>query len=270
MKETIKVSKANQRKNPEEFTTESVSIVAISKMYKDRPYYALPIWNQRKSKFMYGAIELENSDMVNAGFELKPDSSITVSNGDVLNLKLNNKGEYIVDRDFILYNLLLVQPEIASSKDDVKHGTSLFYMNNIDRQARSNAVTKRLVAKAFAKLGDCTMSDYHDLLYFFNMNPRSYTAAVVESKCYDFAETQAAKVVEFFEKRQITDRIVFVKKCLANKLLTKDKNGYILYDSIGIGAGEEAAANYLYDQANDRIYTALRGSLDAIEGFKSV
>lgn len=270
MKEIIKVSKANPNGDLEGFTPESVSVVAVNKMYMNRPFYAVPIWSQRHQRYMFGVVDIKQADMSKAEYVIDKETSVPINNGDVLRLYVNNKGEYLINRDLILYNLLLIQPEIAPSKSEVKNGTTLFYINNIERQAAVNTSIRRKVASAYAKLGQSTTSDFQDLLYFFNLNPKSYTMTVIESKCYDYAETQPDAVLAFFDKRQFSDRIVFVKKCLANKLLLKDKNGYILYDNIGIGLGEEAAANYLYDQANDRIYTALRGSLDALEGFQSV
>lgn len=271
MKENIKVSKTkpeNAIEGENGVTIENVSLVAVSKMYKSRSFYAVPIYFNELKRRLKGAVVLSPKEMELANMVIEDDGLYVINNGDRLRLLKDKQGAYIVNRDFVLYNLYLIQPEIAPSSAEIQPTKHLFYLNNTESLARANAKKKRLTGKAYAHIDGASVKEWSDMLYYFQFNPLNYSAEVVESKAYDLAETQPAKVVEFFENRTNTDRIVFVQKLLAHKLLTKDRNGYLLYDSVGIGLGEEAAANFLYDSKNDKIFTALRGALDAREGYK--
>lgn len=267
MKE-IKVSNKSYKEG-ESFTIEEVNVVAVQKMYKTRPFYATPIWFKDKSKHLFGLVPVSKPLMDSSGFELSVNQNYVVNNNDKLKLRKNDKGEYFVDRDFLLYNLYLIQPEIAANFAEVQKGRHFFYLNNVEQAAVESVSKKKLVGKAYAKLAESSVKDWSDMLYFFGRNPLNYSSAVVENMVYTLADEKPQSIVDFFEKKEYSDRIVFVSKCLTHRLLTKDRNGYIQYDRTNVGAGDEEAANFLYDEKNDKIFSALRGALDAIEGHKN-
>jgi len=263
MKE-IKVSK-----NGKAVTEEHVSIIAIQKTYKNRPYYATPIFDSGSNTILLGKVHLDEQLMKAAGINIVVNNNYIVQNNDKLKLLKDKDGAYIVNRDFILYNLYLIQPVIAESLSEVRKGTHFFYLNNAEVVADEENTKKRLIGKAYALLTEASMKDQSDMLYYFNLNPLDYSAAVVENKAFAKADEFPEKVIDFFVKRDVADRYVFVNKLLKHKLLFKDKNGYIMYDRTSIGFGEDAAVSFLYDEKNEKIFTALRGTLDAIEGHKN-
>jgi len=269
----LKVSKkkvtVSTLENNEEFTQENVSVIAIARGYKTRPFYATPVFDATMNRHRMGLVDLTPLQCSEAGITIEINKNFIVQNGDKLKLFKDKEGAYIVNRDFMLYNLYLITPEIANSQSEIRKGTHFFYMNNAEAIAIQSVTKKRLTGKAYAKLEESSMKDWSDMLYFFGINPLNYSASIVSAKAYDKADEVPEKVIEFFEKREFTDRLVFVNKLIFHKLLTKDRSGYLQYDKVGIGLGEEAAVNFLYDGKNDKIYSALKGTLDTIEGHKN-
>lgn len=252
-----------------DFTRETVSVIAIHRGYKTRPFYATSVFDNKIQRNRLGAVDLTPAQCSEAGIVVDTNSLHIVQNGDQLVLIKDKENAYVVNRDFMLYNLYLVTPEIANSQPEIRKGTHFFYMNNAEAVATESVSKKRLTGKAYSKLEESSMKDWSDMLYFFGVNPLNYSAAIVTGKVYDYADQDPQKVIDFFEKRDLNDRLVFVNKLVFHKLITKDRAGYLMYDKVGIGLGEEAAANFLYDGKNDKIYSALKGTLDTIEGHKN-
>jgi hypothetical protein len=270
MKE-IKVSKnAIDHPEPGEYAgKEEVSIIAVQRTYKTRPYYATPIYNNDLNDHVFGLVKVPEEVKRKCSFKIEKNINYLVENNQKLTLYKDDKGAYIVNRDFLLYNMFLTLPEIANSKDEVRKGTTLFYLHNAEQIAIDTVAKYKLVGKATFLLGESTIKDWSDMLYFLNMNPFNYSANIIEGKVYQTANDEPEKVIEFFEKRSQSDQVVFVNKLLANGLITKDRNGYIMYDKVSIGHDAISATHFLYDKQNDKIFSALKGSLDAKEGIKN-
>lgn len=264
----MKDLKVNRKVDTAVASTETVNIVAVQRTYKTRPYYVTPIYDSETRTYA-GINMFSKEDMEKANFFVKENENYILQNGDRLNLPKDNKGNYILCRDLMLYIVYNAVPEIAKSRAEFKKGIHYFYLENIERNAVIEVSKKRLVGKAYNKLSDSSLKDMSDMLYFFGLTPLQYSAEVVESKAYGYADDDPDKVLYFFEKRAIADRDVFVNKLISHKLVTKDRNGYIMYDKTGLGSDVQSAANFLYDEKNDKIFSALAGALDVIEGHKN-
>ena len=272
----IKISKLspdNIEKEMDNLTVETVSLVGVTKLYKSRPYMATPVYEEAKKLFHYGLVDNIPTKIIDqikssTGFSIEKNKTYAMNNGDTLTL-YRYKNEYVVNRDFLLYNLYLIQPAVAASEAEVKKRVHVFYLNNAELNAQEDVRRRRAVSKAYAALENASMKDWSDMLFFFGMNPLLYSSNVVEQRAFQKAEEMPEAVSSFFASKAANDRIVFVNKLLSHKLLTEDRNHYIMYDNQSIGSGVDGAANFLYEPANDRIFSALRGALDAIEGHRT-
>ena len=241
---------------------EEINIIACHRTYKTRPFYITPVYSVEKDMMMKGLVEIPESVVKRSDFSIDEGMNYPINNNDRLVLYKNDKDEYFVNKHFLLYNLLLVVPEVAESSSKIKQGTSYFYIDNPEQEAVSKISIKRLIRKANSYIENSTTEDWVDMLYYFGKNPMDMTKNIIESKVNDLCDEKPMEVVSYFENKTKSERTVFVKKCLSYKLLTKDRNGYIMYDNTSIGFGEDAAANFLYEEQNDKIFSALRGALD--------
>ena len=263
----MKDLKVNRKVDAEIAETETVNIVAVHRTYKNRPYYVTPLYNNETRSYA-GLDIFTQKDMENANFTIKANEGYMLQNGDRLTLPKDNKGQYILCRDLMLYVIYSSIPEIAKSRAEYKKGVHFFYMDNVERNAKVEVSNKRLIGKAYNALAEASLKDMSDMLFFFGLSPLMYSSQVVEKKAFGYADEEPQKVIDFFASRAESDRIVFVNKLISHRLVTKDKNGYIMYDKIGLGSDVLSAANFLYADANDKIFSALKGALDAIEGHK--
>ena len=264
----MKDLKVNRKVDAAVASTETVNIIAEQRTYKTRPFYVTPIYDAETRTYA-GLNIFSKEDMEKANFIVKENESYMLQNGDRLLLPKDNKGQYILCRDLILYVIYSSVPEIALSRAEYKKGIHYFYLNNIERNAVIEVSKKRIVGKAYTKLSEASMKDMSDMLYYFGLTPLEYSAEVIESKAYGFADDSPQKVLDFFERRSVSDRLVFVNKLISHRLVSKDRNGYIMYDKVGLGNDVESAANFLYDERNDKIFSALAGALDVKEGHKN-
>lgn len=269
MKEILKISKKINI-NLENCTKETVRIMAVNKVYKVKPYMPTAVYDTTKRKFITGVVELSDAQAAKIkndhGIVFDKNCNIVYNNMDVLTLYKDEAGAYIFDYDFAKYNFLLSQPEVAASNSEVIPGTTIMYVDNYEREASNEVSKEKTKFKAMQKLMECTAQDWADILFFFGSNPINMSATLVEKNALALKDTRPLEVIAYFDKKEQSDKVVFVNKLLANKLLDKDVHDVIMYDGQALGVGAVAAAAYLYDEANDRMFSALKQALEATKG----
>lgn len=256
--------------NLENCTKELVRVMACNKVYKLRPYMPTLIFDTKLQMYRNGVEQLTDKQLSvlkdKYSLDINKGNNLVLQNMKQLVLYKDETGAYILDKDFAMYNLLLIQPDVAASANEVIPGTSVMYLDNFEKEASSQVSVEKLKYRAMEQIMKCTPQDMIDLLFFFNQNPMNMSQNIIEKNAISLKDTRPAEVIKFFEKKEVSDRVVFVNKLLAAKLLTKDVHGVIMYDKEALGVGSEAASAYLYNEANDRIFSALKQSLEATKG----
>jgi hypothetical protein len=256
-------------KNQIETVIEEVKIIAVSKKYQVKPFYATPPYNQSKGKYMTGQEDLSAEELKSHEIIVKPSDSFAIENGRVL--KLEKKGDkYVPNKDYCIYKLLLnLKEEFASSRLDVTKG-HLFYIENKEADAVKALGQYKLKGKASAALQNLTtLQDMVDMLYYFGENGKSYSNSRAEAYLYIKANEEPMSVLSYFEDIEVSKRIVVIKKALYHHILKRaEGTGYILHGNTPMGANETDAAAFLYDDKNNLIYIHVIDELKKVEGGK--
>lgn len=256
-------------KNQIETVFEEVKIIAVSKKYQVKPFYATPPYNQSKGKYMTGQEDLSATELNNCEIIIKPTDSFAIENGR--KLKLEKKGDkYIWNKDYCIYMLLLnLKEEFAPSRLEVTKG-HLFYIENKEADAVKVLSQYKLRGKASAALESVTtLQDMVDMLYYFGENGKNYSNSRAEAYLYAKANDEPLSILNYFNDINISKRIVVIKKSLYHGILKRaEGTGYILHGNTPMGANETDAAAFLYDDKNNLIYIHVMDELKKVEGGK--
>lgn len=256
---------AKTQKNRQEI----VKLYAVSKKYKEKPFLVTAVTDPEKKKFVTGQEHLSESQLSKSDLIIRHTENYMLRNNDELVLEVKPNGEYILSRDYALYCLYNVVPEIAKTKDDVISGTHIFYMQNFEKEAQKTISVSKVRAKAYAKVTELvTLQDMVDILFYFGDNATNMTPTRAEAKIYGLVETNPSGVLEYFENVAQSQKMVFIKKAIFNSFIKKQSNGYLLYGDVTLGANEKEAAAFVFDDKNSKIYAPLKDQLDKVTGLK--
>lgn len=248
---------------------EVVKLYAVNKKYKEKPFLATAVTDPILKKFVTGQEHLTESQLSKSDLIIKHTENYMLRNNDELVLEVKPNGEYVLNRDYALYCLYSVVPEIAKTKDDVVMGVHLFYMQNFEKEAESKISVSKVRAKAYAKVSELvTLQDMVDILFYFGDNATNMTPVRAEARIYGLVETIPSEVLEYFKDLAQSQKMVFIKKALANSFIKKQSNGYLLYGDIMLGANEQEAATFVFDDRNSKVYAPLKDQLDKKNGLK--
>jgi hypothetical protein len=245
-------------------TNEQIKIYAVGAKYKEKPFYCTGVTDDKTKVILTGQEGLSQSEInkQNAVFQIDVNEHYMIRNNDTINLQ--KKGDvYVINKDYILYNFYKTQPNIAHSLSEVVKGTHDFYMQNFEAEATKKIKLSKSKAKAGGKVADMSLAEMLNLLYFFGENASQLTSNIAESRVYEKAELEPDKVLAYFEDFDNNQKIVFIKKLLSKGFIKRaEASNYIMYNKITLGANEEEAAAFLYNNANENIYLPLKDMLD--------
>lgn len=247
---------------------ETVKIIAINKKYKEKPYFMCMPYDNKLNKCVNGLEDI--SPLMISKMELVPkeEDTFPIQNNMEFKLEKNDKGNYLLTRDYALYKLALVDPNIANSRAEAtnKH---LFYIENFEKEAEQIVSVSKAKAQAGGKVAELvSLKDMYDVLFYMGKNPSSLSQTRAEGELYKLVEERPKDVLEYFNKIEHSRKIVFVKKCLSYGFLKKNSNGYIQYEDNTLGANDDEAASFLWDEKHSSIYEPLKDMVDKIEKVK--
>lgn len=245
-----------------EVTEERIKVFAVSFKYKEKPFFATGIYDDKTKVMLTGQNNLTPTQLKDEELIINPNEHYLVRNNDELVLK--KKGDvYVRNKALILYELYKVQPNFAHSKGEVIKGMHDFYLQNFEAEANFKIINSKNKAKASAKILDLSLSDMTNLLYYFGENASLLSNKRAEAKVFEIAEADPKGIILYFDDLDNNQKIVFVKKLLSKGLIKRaDGNGYLMYNKIMLGANEIEAAAFLYNNANESIYLPLKDMLE--------
>ena len=243
-------------------TEERIKIYGVSAKHKEKPFYATGITDNNTKKLLTGQEDLSPEELKKEVFIIDPMENYMIRNND--ELVLQKKGDvYIRNKDLILYNFYKIQPNIAGSKNEVVRGIHDFYMQNFESEANEKIKNSKNKAKASAKVLDMNLNDMTNMLYYFGDSAASLTRNRAEARVFEIAETNPLGVIKYFDDLDNNQKIVFVKKLLSKGFIKRaEGNNYLMYNKIMLGANEEEAAAFLYNNTNENIYLPLKDMLE--------
>lgn len=250
-----------------ETTNVSIKIYAVSKKYKVKPFFSCAPYNDSKKQYITGQENMSKEELSKQPLIIEIDRNYMVRNNDELRLQM--RGDvYVLTEDLVKYNFYKGLEEIANSPKDVVQGVHLFYMENIEEDSKREVNQARMKGKAYAKVETlATLKDMVDMLYFFGENAMNYTKVRAEALIYGKCETVPAQVLNYFDDADNNSKIVFIKKLIAHGLISKStQTGYIMYGNITLGANDQEAAGFIYNDKQDAIFSPLLDQLNKKEG----
>lgn len=250
------------------YVEERIKIYAVNKKYKEKPFLVTAVTDPIKKVYVTGQEHLSKTDLSNSELVISHKENYMVRNGDELILRKKNE-KYELSRDYALYCLLRVVPEIANSKDEVINGSHLFYMQNFEQEAEKKISTSKVRAQAYAKVANfVSLTDMADMLFYFGETAANASHKRAEAKIYELVEAKPAEVIEYFDKSEMSTKIVFIKKLLYYNIVKKQTNGYLIYGDVVLGANENEAAVFVFDVKNDKVYVPLKDQLNKATALK--
>jgi hypothetical protein len=239
----------------------TVTIRAIKKKYQNKPFMAAMAYSSRTNTHLTGqegwsAAKRKEAESI---FTLEPNKNYPLIHTSTLSLhKDTGTGEYVIDKDYIMYTFFLTLSEVSSSLDKVTKDT-LFVLVNVEEEAITDVSKQRRVAKAKGKIaGDLSMDDMYDMIHYCGENPINYSISRAESFLYKKADENPDLVLEYFENIDLNRKIVYIRKLITMGLVTRSPlNHYIMYGERVLGADEKEAAMFLEDDKNRAIYDVL-------------
>jgi hypothetical protein len=257
------------KKNDGTAVEERVKLYAVNKKYKEKPFLVTAVTDTVNRVFVTGQEHLSADELKSSELVINASDNHMIRNNDELVLLRFPNGSYKLNRDYAIYCLLQVVPEVAKSKDDVISGFHLFYMQNFEQEAEKKISISKVRAKAYAKVVDlATLKDMMDILFYFGENAANATQKTAEAKIYGIVETRPEEIVTYFENIELSNKLVFVKKLIHYALIKKQTNGYLVYGDVVLGANEKEATVFLYDDKNNKVYVPLKDQLDKLSGIK--
>ena len=253
---------AKETKENVEFTEERVKIFAVSAKHKEKPFLATGVTDDRTKRLLTGQEDLSEIELKKQEFIIDGLANYPIRHNEVL--VLLKKGDvYVPNKAYALYNFYKIQPNVAHSSSEVVKGVHDFYLQNFEAEAERKISASKLKAKASAKIVDMNLTDMINMLYFLGENAGSLSTKIAEARAYELAETNPSGVVKYFDDLEDNQKIVFVKKLLSKGFIKKaEGSSYLMYNKIVLGANENEAAAYLYDNKNESIYLPLKDMLD--------
>lgn len=249
-----------------------VKVIAIKKLYKEKPFFATIVYDPKVSEYLNGqeSLTLQEKEEAKKVITFDKNSSYVVRHNDELNLEKFDNGKYKITKDYLLYLFYLTFPEIASSFKE-KNANSLFYLLNEQQVAEDEVKSDILMGNAYAEISKkSTLNELVNALFYFGERASNYTLARAQQYMYNKAKTEPKKVLEYYKNEEISNKIVFVKKLLVYSIITKNPgNGYYYYNDIILGSGDSESATFIYEEKNSKVYQALLKELEDKSGLKN-
>lgn len=240
---------------------EKVKIFAINKKYKEKPFLVTAVINAQTGEYITGQEHLTKTQRASSELVIVPEENYMIRHNDELRLKRTGD-KYELNRDYAIYCLLQVVPEIAKTRTEATSSRHLFYLENYEKEAEQVVSVSKLRAKAYALVADkVSLEDMADILFYFGAAPSNMTQTRAEARIYELVEERAEDVIEYFTNATKARKLVFIRKLIHYGVLSKQRDGYIYYNDQLLGATEEEAGNTVFEKDNDKVYQALQDQL---------
>lgn len=229
-----------------------VRIVSVDKRYMKEPYPYVPIFNERIGTYVTGQhidprdqrtsgnltrLEIEDPSKIPAEkmkkfpHVIQAEIRLPLTHLRSFDISVDETGEYINKKDAAEFNFYKIQDNIASSKSKIVPGEHLFYIEDLEDEARVRVSNRKLRYEAenlvrekggFAKYKDIALILNYKIKDFrVNINA---SEAILEDKILEACETHPQEVVRCFDAD--ADEDLFILKAEAQGLIARVGNSF--------------------------------------------
>lgn len=238
----------------------TVSIVAVTKKYKQFPFYAFPPWDPSKGKYLTGQEDMAEAERKRQPYVIPLDEGYPVT--DKMRLTVCTEPAEVRTQHDNLYEFFKLVPEIASNKRDVIVGVHEFYIFDEIIEAEKNITTAELTFKAMTLLAEhMSVTKMQEIAIFLELPVRNAAARVIEANIKAKAMNEPQRVIDFFNPEN--EVRIFIMRCIFHGLLVKKANKIFTKNNTFIGDSIMDAVAYLsgHKEENAQIASMLTEQL---------
>ncbi len=231
-----------------------VRVIAVNPKYRTLPYYMTPVFDEEIKDYRTGQENLTPAELKKQPFIVDPEKQYPIRHHQELNLD-NPK-------DKILYQLAIIQADIANNSKSVQSG-HVMYLENLEAEATERVSNKNKFFNALTRVKETdSIEQSKNLGIFLGINV-SQPLSVVYDRIYSACENTPADVMKFFSGNH--DNRLFVLK-LKHYGILQSRNGFLYDNDILVGKTTEDATTFVQEEANNQLVAKWGLALDDKEG----
>ena len=234
-----------------------VRLIAVNKMYRTVPYFAVPVYDEEKREWRPTKADCDEIAPIKVRLDYEPDDQFPLTHQMSFD---KNKPE-----DVFLLALAKLQPVIAPSKRDVVSTKHLFYLEDVEAEAEVSISKVDRIFEALSLVKEnSSVGSMRDLAIYLGFNPGD-SLKVLQSHVYSFIENDPDTVLSFFKNSNLQK--LLVKKAIHYGIL-KNRGGLFYDGERLIGRDEAEVELFVMDEKNAPLVGKWSLAIDRYEGKK--
>ncbi len=230
-----------------------VQFVCINNKYRNRNIYIVPIFDAGINEFAFYPKECKsyepNIEELVKRYIPSVDTQVVIKHNQIFD-KSN-------DKDYVTLMLLMVQePTIVASQDEVVPGTTIGYIYDAEYEANQKVVKISRQYDLINKVHNLSIENQKRLAYYLGYDANKMSLPTMLATIYDKLENEPNTVANFF-----TDTDADVKTLInimrKEGLITKRNNAFY-FENIYLGVGISEVVNFLKQDANTDLFNSMR------------
>jgi hypothetical protein len=229
-------------------------IILKSVFSKERKVHAQPA-KDLKTNWFKGVARVSEDEKKKLDMWIDPDVTLVITHN--MSFDLSNK------QDRLNWNWLQHIPDIADSFEAAQMSkTALFYVDNVEREAKKSIAKDELVFTAMRHVMDDKPSNYAIRARLLGFNMEGEQPIVIKEFLLKLAKDikSSAKVISAYESNETTVQLIFIKA--TDKDVIKLTNGAYMFGNVVLGVTVDSVIAFLKDPTNRVILDELHKELN--------
>lgn len=238
----------------------TVVLIACSKKYRDKTFYAQAAWDDVNGKWITGQEDLSPEELKEEPFVINPIEQYPVMHNARLRI-CTERGEKRT-KDDVLYKFYIQGvAEIAPDAPSVNRSIHEFYIHDLEEISKKQVNVANRTFEAMQKLSeDTTFARMRDIAIFLESPQANSTPVVLEASIKEACIKTPELVLEFFKPENETR--LFVLKLLNAGYLVK-RTGSKIFTKSGTFIGDSVNDAVIFLSSNKEENSAIASSLAA-------
>jgi hypothetical protein len=185
--------------------------------------------------------------------------TIPLKHGEGYNLTQEADGTYKFPRDKAMYDYCLYQNTVATAKDRIEPGVTMFYMEDKLAEAAKRVAIEDLIFEAQALVRSSNISKFREIALLlnysvsnFNINVNVLNELQIKDKLIQACKDHTQEVIDCFAKG--VEKDLFVLKLADKRIITKT-NGSFYDGKLFLGRTVEEVKSFMLNADNQTYVT---------------
>lgn len=232
-----------QDKKIKELGPRTVELVAINPMYRNVPFFAVPVYNEEKRSYdLCGQEKMTPAEKEKQPIAFEVNESYPLMHRDKCDLNF--------EKDKLMYAFWLTQKDVvARTKKEAKKGVHLFYIEDKELEAKETISKTEKIFEALKYVTEkITTSDYENYALLLGMNVKGATMSMLGGALKQRALDNPEQVISVFQGDN--EHKLFALKLLSKGILSRKSDGRIYDKDNLIGRDVDDVVIYIRDEKN--------------------